>query len=190
MVFVTRYLDLFYRWVSLYNSAMKLFFIASSCYILFLMKFKYRLEESVFSFMFVFVTLLSLLKQTNQRPLNRYLQNRVSRRTYHNPRPYLQLPIHLDGDPLVVFCLARGCCHSPSIIHAATHGWSRDHHHTLPCGPWRVQSALHSQLDIQVSPSLLQLHPKVWTRFEWHGRYMRHILLTPFFLVGISQRAS
>jgi len=62
VVFVTRYLDLFYRWVSLYNSAMKLFFIASSCYILFLMKFKYRLEESVFSFMFVFVTLLSLLK--------------------------------------------------------------------------------------------------------------------------------
>jgi len=42
LVFVMRYLDLFYRWVSLYNSAMKLFFIATSCYILYLMKFKYR----------------------------------------------------------------------------------------------------------------------------------------------------
>lgn len=41
-VFVSRYLDLLYRYVSLYNSVMKLFFIASSCYILFLMKFKYR----------------------------------------------------------------------------------------------------------------------------------------------------
>ncbi|KAF8911604.1 ER lumen protein retaining receptor-domain-containing protein [Gymnopilus junonius] len=42
VVFVTRYLDLFFRFVSLYNSIMKLFFIASSCYILYLMKFKYR----------------------------------------------------------------------------------------------------------------------------------------------------
>ncbi|TFL07369.1 ER lumen protein retaining receptor-domain-containing protein [Pterulicium gracile] len=41
-VFVTRYLDLFYRWVSLYNFFMKLFFIGSSCYILFLMKTKFR----------------------------------------------------------------------------------------------------------------------------------------------------
>ncbi len=48
-----RYLDLFYRWVSLYNSTMKLFFIASSCYILYLMKFKYRLEAQS-SLIFVF----------------------------------------------------------------------------------------------------------------------------------------
>ncbi|KAI0697409.1 ER lumen protein retaining receptor [Cerioporus squamosus] len=41
-VFITRYLDLFYEWVSLYNFTMKVFFIASSCYILYLMKFKYR----------------------------------------------------------------------------------------------------------------------------------------------------
>jgi len=42
VVFVARYLDLFFRYVSLYNSAMKLFFIASSCYILYLMKIRYR----------------------------------------------------------------------------------------------------------------------------------------------------
>ncbi|KAI0919097.1 hypothetical protein AcW1_003440 [Taiwanofungus camphoratus] len=41
-VFVTRYLDLFYDWVSLYNFAMKVFFIASSCYILYLMKRRFR----------------------------------------------------------------------------------------------------------------------------------------------------
>jgi len=41
-VFVARYLDLFFRFVSLYNSAMKLFFIGSSVYILYLMKYKYR----------------------------------------------------------------------------------------------------------------------------------------------------
>ncbi|THU89776.1 ER lumen protein retaining receptor [Dendrothele bispora CBS 962.96] len=41
-VFVTRYLDLVYRWVSLYNFLMKLFFIGSSCYILYLMRYRFR----------------------------------------------------------------------------------------------------------------------------------------------------
>ena len=41
-VFVARYLDLLYRWVSLYNFVMKIFFIASSVYILYLMKVKFR----------------------------------------------------------------------------------------------------------------------------------------------------
>ncbi|KAA1476482.1 ER lumen protein retaining receptor [Dentipellis sp. KUC8613] len=41
-VFVTRYLDLLWSWVSLYNFVMKLFFIGSSVYILYLMKFKFR----------------------------------------------------------------------------------------------------------------------------------------------------
>ena len=41
-VFVSRYLDLFYDYVSLYNTLMKMFFIASSCYILYLMRFRFR----------------------------------------------------------------------------------------------------------------------------------------------------
>ena len=42
-VFVTRYLDLFLgEWVSLCNTLMKLFFIGSSCYILYLMKYRFR----------------------------------------------------------------------------------------------------------------------------------------------------
>ncbi|KAJ6590075.1 ER lumen protein retaining receptor-domain-containing protein [Mycena vulgaris] len=41
-VFIARYLDLFFRWVSLYNSIMKLFFIASSCYILYIMRYRFR----------------------------------------------------------------------------------------------------------------------------------------------------
>lgn len=46
-MFIARYLDLFYEWVSLYNFAMKVFFIASSCYILYLMKFKYRCVPTI-----------------------------------------------------------------------------------------------------------------------------------------------
>lgn len=42
LIFVTRYIDLFVRWISLYNFVMKIFFIASSCYILYLMKFRFR----------------------------------------------------------------------------------------------------------------------------------------------------
>ncbi|EKM53360.1 uncharacterized protein PHACADRAFT_259679 [Phanerochaete carnosa HHB-10118-sp] len=41
-VFVSRYLDILWEWVSLYNFVMKVFFIASSCFILYLMKMKYR----------------------------------------------------------------------------------------------------------------------------------------------------
>jgi ER lumen protein retaining receptor len=42
VVFVTRYLDLFTNFVSPYNTVMKIFFIASSTYILYLMWFKYK----------------------------------------------------------------------------------------------------------------------------------------------------
>lgn len=42
-VFVTRYLDLFLgTWVSLYNTVMKLFFIGSSIYILYLMRVQFK----------------------------------------------------------------------------------------------------------------------------------------------------
>jgi len=41
-VFITRYLDLFHTWVSLYNFVMKVFFIGSSIYILYLMKVRFR----------------------------------------------------------------------------------------------------------------------------------------------------
>lgn len=41
-VFVTRYPDLLFRFISFYNSIMKLFFIVSSCYILYLMRYRFR----------------------------------------------------------------------------------------------------------------------------------------------------
>ncbi|KAI8143473.1 ER lumen protein retaining receptor [Fennellomyces sp. T-0311] len=41
-VFSTRYLDLFFKFYSIYNTAMKVFFIVSSVYILYLMRVKYK----------------------------------------------------------------------------------------------------------------------------------------------------
>ncbi|CAO3617132.1 unnamed protein product [Mucor hiemalis] len=42
LVFLTRYLDLFAKRVSVYNTVMKVFFIVSSLYILYLMRYKYQ----------------------------------------------------------------------------------------------------------------------------------------------------
>ncbi|KAI9192944.1 HDEL sequence binding protein, partial [Polychytrium aggregatum] len=42
IVFCTRYLDLFIRFVSIYNTLMKIFFIGSSFYILYLMKVQFK----------------------------------------------------------------------------------------------------------------------------------------------------
>ena len=40
VVFATRYLDLFYVYISLYNTVMKLFFLSSSFFICYLMRYK------------------------------------------------------------------------------------------------------------------------------------------------------
>lgn len=52
IVFITRYLDLFTRYVSLYNTTMKVFFIASSIYTVHLMINKYRktIKEDIDNF--------------------------------------------------------------------------------------------------------------------------------------------
>ncbi|KAI9357354.1 ER lumen protein retaining receptor-domain-containing protein [Zopfochytrium polystomum] len=42
VVFLTRYLDLFYKFYSIYNTAMKIFFIASAAGICYAMQFKFR----------------------------------------------------------------------------------------------------------------------------------------------------
>jgi ER lumen protein retaining receptor len=42
IVFMTRYLDLFFHYISLYNTLMKLIFIGTSAYIIYLMKVVYR----------------------------------------------------------------------------------------------------------------------------------------------------
>ncbi|KAG1848920.1 HDEL sequence binding protein [Suillus subalutaceus] len=39
---MTRYIDLLFRWVSVYNFVMKLFFISSSCHILYIMTYRFR----------------------------------------------------------------------------------------------------------------------------------------------------
>ena len=55
LVFVCRYLDLFWNFASVYNWVMKIVFIASSCAIVYLMRFKapycstYQKEKDTFT---------------------------------------------------------------------------------------------------------------------------------------------
>lgn len=52
IVFLTRYLNLFFKYVSLYNTLMKIFFIASSIYTVYIMVTKYQktIKENVDNF--------------------------------------------------------------------------------------------------------------------------------------------
>ncbi|KAG1844220.1 ER lumen protein retaining receptor-domain-containing protein [Suillus subalutaceus] len=50
LVFMTRYIDLLFRWVSVYNFVMKLFFISSSCHILYIMMYLRRMTPSIDTF--------------------------------------------------------------------------------------------------------------------------------------------
>lgn len=46
IVFVTRYLDLFWNFISIYNWVMKVIFISTSCLIVYLMKFKHPINTT------------------------------------------------------------------------------------------------------------------------------------------------
>jgi len=75
LVFVTRYVDLFTHFVSLYNSLMKIFFIGSSVYILYLMKVKFRatwdpsLDTLRVEFLIVPSAILALIFNYSYHPL-------------------------------------------------------------------------------------------------------------------------
>jgi ER lumen protein retaining receptor len=66
-VFAARYADLFTHFVSLYNTAMKLFFIASSGYIIYQMNFRFRptydssLDTFKIEYLIVFAVVLAII---------------------------------------------------------------------------------------------------------------------------------
>jgi len=140
-VFIARYLDLLYRWVSLYNSLMKLFFIGSSCYILYLMRYRFRSVSLPFAHPDSCLTLgspapyfnphICLTLQTNARPLDRYFPYRIPPWSFLCPRLHLQLPLLPYRDPMVLLHLPRISGHPPPTVHAPKNWRGRDHHDTL-----------------------------------------------------------
>ncbi|CAI7767984.1 unnamed protein product [Closterium sp. NIES-53] len=73
MVFVTRYLDLFYSFVSVYNSVMKVIFLASSFAIVYYMRYdkivkhKYDKEHDTFRHVFLVIPCLVLALLVNRK---------------------------------------------------------------------------------------------------------------------------
>ncbi|CAI5463014.1 unnamed protein product [Closterium sp. Yama58-4] len=73
MVFVTRYLDLFYAFVSVYNSVMKVIFLASSFAIVYYMRYdkivkhKYDKEHDTFRHVFLVIPCLVLALLVNRK---------------------------------------------------------------------------------------------------------------------------
>lgn len=75
-VFVARYLDLFTGdFVSIYNTVMKLFFIGSSGYILYLMKVRYKCVYDLA--MLCYAHNVYSCIQANERPFYRHLPSRI-----------------------------------------------------------------------------------------------------------------
>jgi len=72
LVFLTRYLDLFWSFISLYNTMMKIFFISTSVLIVYLIKFKrpysdtYDKAKDVFFLPFIIVPCLVLALLINE----------------------------------------------------------------------------------------------------------------------------
>ena len=143
-VFLTRYLDLFFHYVSIYNSVMKLFFIGSSCYILYLMKVKYRSAAGCIHTPHTPIHSDLSMFQTNAWPVHRHLQDRIYPRSLPHPFPPLQLQVLFCRNFVVIFHLAGGGGYSPSIVHASTHGGSRDDHDALFGCIGSIPSSLHS----------------------------------------------
>ncbi|KAI8342210.1 ER lumen protein retaining receptor-domain-containing protein [Choanephora cucurbitarum] len=75
VVFLTRYVDVLYKFISVYNTSMKIFFIASSFYTLYLMKVKFKatydpnLDTFRNEYLFLFAGVLSVLLCYNYTPV-------------------------------------------------------------------------------------------------------------------------
>ena len=75
VVFLTRYVDVLYKFISVYNTSMKVFFIASSFYTLYLMKVKFKatydpnLDTFRNEYLFLFAGVLSVLLCYNYTPV-------------------------------------------------------------------------------------------------------------------------
>ncbi|CDS10101.1 Putative ER lumen protein retaining receptor(Fragment) [Lichtheimia ramosa] len=75
IVFMTRYLDLTFHFISIYNTCMKIFFIASSVYILYLMRVKYKatydpgLDTFRFEYLLGFAMLLGVAFSYDYTPV-------------------------------------------------------------------------------------------------------------------------
>lgn len=145
VVYCTRYLDLFFSFVSLYNSTMKLVFIGAQIYILYLMRVKFRptndMQIDTFRVEYILggalvMSLLATYKYTFQEVMT-LVQN-------------LLMILITSGD-LVIQHLVGICCNSTTTIDAATHWRGGECDNPLSLRSWSVSWLIYSQLDLEIS---------------------------------------
>ena len=125
---MTRYLDLTFHFISVYNTCMKIFFIASSVYILYLMRVKYKasydpgLDTFRFEYLLGVAMLLGVAFSYNFTPVEVKLSLDLIER-WINHMWYT--------DIMVIFHLARIGGHYAPVVYVTTNGWSRNHYDTL-----------------------------------------------------------
>ena len=150
MVYITRYLDLFWTspTKSLWNTTFKIIFIGAQCYIIYLMLTDYKPthdpNQDTFKVEYLIggAAVLGILFPPLYKP--------SEVREYHE--------IKLNGialswrntDALGIFHLAGIGCSTTTTFHAAKNGRGRDDHNTLPLRTRRLPRALHTELDLEI----------------------------------------
>ena len=120
---------------------MKIFFIASSVYILYLMKSPFRptFDPNLDTFKVEFLVLGSFVAAM--------VFNYAYSLTEVLP---CQKWAIVELDSLVVQHLARECCDTTPVVHYSKDWGGRKHYYTLFICSWRVSSTLHSELDVSI----------------------------------------
>jgi hypothetical protein len=150
VVFCARYLDLLIHYVSLYNSLMKVFFIGSAFYILYLMRIRFKatwdpsLDTFKIEYLLVPCGVLAFVVNYSFTPIEVCYCPTLP--LQHLPRKKTTLFLDLLG----VFCIFGSCCDSSTALPADTNRGSGDHHHTLSVCPRRVSCFVPSELDLSV----------------------------------------
>ena len=159
VVFVTRYLDLFTTFYSVYNSVMKILYIASTAYIIYMVRrtepFKTNFERAHDSFLhwqFAVAPCAVLAMITNV--WQGFSVMEVSRGTPRDARPSVTLtapPLALVV-PVGDFHLPGGSGHRPAAHRTAKIPRGRKPDGSLCFPPRRVPCAVHRELGIPVVP--------------------------------------
>lgn len=131
--------DLFWSWVSLYNTAMKVFFIASSVYILYLMKGPFRPthDPNLDTFKIEYLLIGSFIASL----------------VFNYEFSFSEVPTYttcVNVDSLVIQHLAWECRNSTPTLHNSKNRRSREYHISLPLRPRRLSSAIYSQLALPI----------------------------------------
>ena len=149
LVFTTRYLDLFTNFVSVYNTTMKVFFLASAYATLYLMfiKFKatYDSNHDTFRAEFLLIPVTALAFLVNHEFSVVEVSSTKCLQCHYSLLPACFLP-----DPLDLLDLFRSCCNHAPTLHGFQDRRGGDHNFSLPVLLRSLSLSVHIQLGVAI----------------------------------------